>query len=154
MEGWRPTPALVRSSVAGVGLATLAVLVRRPDLLVIAAPLLLISFWSVERRPQRDPVVDERLGQHVLREGQAIEWMVTLDEPGDARIETVAVLFGAPPSTTLVPASGVVVADADQGRTSARVVMRSIRWGRREVVPPQVVATSAWAAFRWSDGRR
>jgi uncharacterized protein (DUF58 family) len=127
------------------------VLVRRPDLLVIAAPLLLISLWSLERRPRRAPVVEERLAHPTVREGQATAWGIEVTEGDDPRVETVAALFGVPPWATLQPASGVVVAAAAHGRASVQVVVRSIRWGRREVVPAQVVATSAWGAFRWTD---
>jgi uncharacterized protein (DUF58 family) len=119
---------------------------------------LLISFWSVERRPRRPPEVAEWLSHDTVREGQATHWHVAVRAPADdhagSRIETLATSFGAPPWAALEPVSGAVVAAAVDGRAMAQVRVRSIRWGRREVVSAQVVASSAWGAFRWSGDRR
>jgi uncharacterized protein (DUF58 family) len=147
--GWYATPALVRGAVAGVVLAGAAVLLRRPDAVVLAAPLLAISVWSVWRRPAAAPAVVERLAQNALREGESTWWTVEVRESPGSVAEDVAAVFVAPPWGSTVPRSGVVCADAVGGDAVVRVALRSTRWGRREVGPALVVASSAWGAFRF-----
>ncbi|HST64010.1 MAG TPA: hypothetical protein VLM05_02380, partial [Mycobacteriales bacterium] len=53
--GWHPTLALTRAVVLGGVLLLLAVLVRRPDLVVLAAPLLLGAGIGLAGRPTAGP---------------------------------------------------------------------------------------------------
>ena len=180
-SGWQPTIAHLRASATGVILAIAAVLVRRPDLLVIATPLLVIAVWSNWLRPVRDPSAADHLAHHTVREGEATTWRVTVsdvrkDIPPDGgtiagtiggriagRIagtslrasgaaEVVTAILAAPPFSTLEPASGVVSSVVDNGDVQLTISVRSTRWGRRLIGPARVVATSAWAAFRWTAG--
>ena len=180
-SGWQPTIAHLRASATGVILAISAVLVRRPDLLVIATPLLVIAVWSNWLRPVRDPSAADHLAHHTVREGEATTWRVTVsdvrkDIPPDGgtiagtiggriagRIagtslrasgaaEVVTAILAAPPFSTLEPASGVVSSVVDNGDVQLTISVRSTRWGRRLIGPARVVATSAWAAFRWTAG--
>ena len=149
---WRPTAAYVRAAAGGVLLAISAVVLRRPDLLVLATPLLAISVWSTIVRPDNDPEVVEQLDHHTLREGEGTTWRIGLVDPGKA--EDVGVVLAAPPLVLLGPNAGAVAAGIDPttGETDVPLVipLRSMHWGRAPLGPAHVVATSAWAAFRWA----
>ena len=157
---WRPTGAHVRAAVAGSGLALLAVWFRRPDVLVLATPLLVVAVWSLLSRPRRAPQVTPRLGPPVLREGQATRWSVGVEAvPGlvaaAARMSRRDHLQADPPSRTAVTvrSSATATATATTGDApealTLDVAVRSTRWGRRIVGPAVVMASSTWGAYRW-----
>lgn len=50
-EPWKPTTLHLRAVVGGLGLALLAVAGHRPDLVVLATPLLIIACWGAACRP-------------------------------------------------------------------------------------------------------
>jgi hypothetical protein len=52
---WRVTPAHVRALALGVLLVAVGVVLRRPDALVLGAPLLVVALWSSARRPTTAP---------------------------------------------------------------------------------------------------
>ena len=125
----------------------MAILFGRPDLLVLAAPFVVIVAWSLAVRPHEAPTVEVTLGSTTLREGEATSWTATVNAPGaDAAIAVVA------PSRTrqLEPASGLAVTDVAPGGTPASLAMvvRSTHWGRSQVGPSLFAAHSAWGAFR------
>lgn len=158
---WRPTIAHLRAAAGGILIAIVAVLIRRPDLLVLATPLLAIAAWSTLTRPTRTPVVDEGLAHATLREGETTAWRVGVrlleltdagdDDSGHSHgVEQITVLLGEPQYTEIDPPSGVVTTALQDGTASTEILLRTTRWGRRSIGPARVVATSAWAAFRWS----
>lgn len=61
-EPWKPTTLHLRAVVGGLGLALLAVAGHRPDLVVLATPLLIIACWGAACRPHGRPRT-EILGQ-------------------------------------------------------------------------------------------
>ena len=50
---WRPTSTLLRAALVSLATIGLAVLVGRPDLLVLAVPLLVFTGYGVLYRPPR-----------------------------------------------------------------------------------------------------
>lgn len=56
-ERWRPTPALLAGAVVVVGCLLLAVLLRRPDLVVIGAPFLIGALVALVSAPPDDVTV-------------------------------------------------------------------------------------------------
>ena len=152
--GWRPTAAHVRAAAGGLLMALAAVLLRRPDALVIGAPLLVAAAWGAWRRPVAEPTVTEALVHPVLREGEATRWKIDLDDPSGG-VDDVAVVLDTPDWTERRPERGQLVAShRDDGPRALDLEVRTTRWGRRPVGPALVVATSAWAAFRWSIDHR
>ncbi|MEI7547804.1 MAG: DUF58 domain-containing protein, partial [Actinomycetota bacterium] len=148
-DGWRPTPAHLRAVLGGGSLTAAAVLARRPDLLVLAVPLIGAAVWAVARRPQLAPVVGQTIDHPVLREGDATTWRVRVDD-AEGRVDTVAVLLDAAEWTDVRPMTGqVAVALHADGATGLAVAVRSTRWGRRRLGPAIVVGSNAWAGFRW-----
>ena len=148
-ERWEPTAAHARATIGGATIAVGAVLARRPDLLVLAAPFLVAAVWGAAQRPRATPTVEQAIGHDVVREGQATTWRVVVDDPS-GRIEDVAVRLEPPRWVELLPSSGQVACSLrDDGTVLLVLAVRSTRWGQRRVGPAFVVASSAWAAFRY-----
>jgi uncharacterized protein (DUF58 family) len=142
LGAWEPTAAHQRAIVlAGVG-ALLAALGRRPDLLVIVAPLAVAAVWGQLTRPREPARATARLASTTLREGEVVGLAVTV-EPVPADVQGV-VTVARVPLVDRQPDSGV--AALEQGR--ALVGLRSTRWGRRRVGTVEVCLTSGWGAFR------
>jgi uncharacterized protein (DUF58 family) len=158
-DAWHPAPAHLRAAAIAVCMVTAAVLLRRPDALVVASPLVAIAGWSIARRPRSLPVIDERIGDATLREGEGTTWHLRCTS-GEATVDTVVVAMPHRPWLTTAPASAVVAglgvaAAHDKGATGGVAVelaidLRSTRWGCRPLGPVTVAAASAWGSFRWS----
>jgi uncharacterized protein (DUF58 family) len=146
--GWRPTVAYFRAAAGAIVAVTLALILRRPDLLVIATPAAVVAAWSAMTRPRTLPSIDDRLDHPTIREGDATRWHATLRDGGD--IDLVVAIVKREPWIDTKPASGVVTGAGVDGVVDLRVAVRSVRWGRRLVARANVVATSPWGAFRWS----
>jgi len=148
-DGWRPTAAHVRAALGGTFLAVAAVLARRPDLLVFAAPFAVVATWAVVARPTVTPTVRHSLGHAVVREGEATTWHVVVDD-AEGRVDDVAADLEVPAWIEQRPPNGQVATSLrDDGDGPLAIVIRPIRWGRRRIGPPLVAASSAWAGFRW-----
>ena len=144
---WRPTIALVRSAMVTSVLAIIAVLFRRPDLLVIGAPFAIITGWSLVTRPQRSPRVVATLSDPTVREGHTTTWAAHVEQPpGDRKIDVIVAAMASTRWLEPTPSSGVATGGADLA-----IVVRATRWGRHELEPVTVSATSSWGAFRWTD---
>ena len=76
---WRPTLAHFRVVFASIVMVVGAVLWRRPDLLVLVAPLVIVSAWSVVSRPSQAPSFTSQLTDSTVREGGATTWHGTFD---------------------------------------------------------------------------
>jgi uncharacterized protein (DUF58 family) len=105
--------------------------------------------WAALRRPHQAPVVTTSLGHGVVREGEATTWRVTVDDP-EGRVEDVAAVLDAPVWIERRPTGGQVATSLpDDGSAPLAVSVRPVRWGRRTLGEVLVVASSAWAGFRW-----
>ena len=147
-HGWQPTMAHLRAVTIAMAGALAAVLWRRADLLVLASPFAAVVAWSLLTRPTATPALTAGIDDHVLTEGDVTTWRAEL-----AGADGMDVVVAAMPPTGWVdrrPASGVASGTAVRGHATISVVVGSTRWGRRTVDPVPVVATSAWAAFRWT----
>lgn len=145
---WRPTMAYFRAAFVGTSFAVAALFFRRPDLLVLALPLLITAAWSAYTKPTRDPQLNEVLAHSTLREGEATRWRAELSAvPGLE--ESVAVVTPGR-WTMLRPPSGVVTGVTEGDQYVASVVVRSIKWGKQAVGPAIISASSSWGSFRWT----
>lgn len=145
-EPWRPTAAYFRSAVFAVALVAIALLFERPDLLVVATPMAVVSAWSALTKPEREPEVADRLGRTTFREGDAVSW--TTDIHGDADIDLASFVVPDMQWFERRPSRGAVTAAAEEGSASLRLELRSIRWGRRALEAPTITTASPWGAFR------
>ena len=128
-----------------MGLLVVAVVFRRPDLLVIATPAAIVTAWSVLTKPHELPAVEDHLGHTTLGEGDAVSWRTHVE--GDAQIDLIAVASADMEWLQRRPRSGAVTAPAHRGAASAVLQIRSMRWGRRDLEPLQFSAASAWGGF-------
>ncbi|HEY7627101.1 MAG TPA: DUF58 domain-containing protein, partial [Ilumatobacteraceae bacterium] len=152
-DSWRPTPAHLRAALAGTLFAAAAVLARRPDLVVLAAPFAAVATWAVVTKPTTNPIVRHSLGHGIVREGEATTWHVGVED-AEGRVDDVAAVLEVPAWVEQRPAEGQVATSLrDDGVEPLAVVIRPTRWGRRRVGPALVAASGAWAAFRWTSGR-
>lgn len=144
---WWPTAMLVRGAVAGPVIVVAAVLLGRPVLLVLAAPLLLCALAGLVGRPARDPVVDTTTEERVLPEGAGTTLRATVT--GD-RLEQVTRVLAPVELVATRPVAGAVSATAGPGgQVAVGVAVSPRRWGRPEVGTGLLAATSAWGGYRW-----
>ena len=60
---WHTSPVLVRAALGSAALSVVAVVMGRPDLLVLATPLLVHAVAAVAARPRRTPAAAVRLSK-------------------------------------------------------------------------------------------
>jgi len=146
---WRVTSAHIRALFLGLLLAGIGVLLRRPDALVIGAPLLVVGLWATVTRPQATPTVTARLAHPLLREGQATRWVATIS-PGPG-IEEAGVALLPTRYTEYTPGhrTAATAFTTDGQAQSLEVVCRSTRWGRRPFGPAILAVSGPFGAFRW-----
>jgi uncharacterized protein (DUF58 family) len=142
LGGWEPTAAHQRAILLAAAAALAAVLGRRPDLLVLVAPLVVVVFWGHLHRPKDEVSATAELVIPTLREGEATS-VVVRTEPNLPDVHGVVTLAQVP-WIERKPSSGIVA--LDDGRAS--IGLRSTRWGRRRVGSVSVALTSPWAAYR------
>uniref|UniRef100_UPI003899093F hypothetical protein n=1 Tax=Ornithinicoccus halotolerans TaxID=1748220 RepID=UPI003899093F len=102
---WAPTHSHVRALLAVAAAALGALLLRRPDLVVLVLPLLGVLVWSVLTRPE-GPAPRARMGtaHRVLREGDRSGVVVHVDGLGP-RADVVAATVTADDRVRLRPRS-------------------------------------------------
>jgi uncharacterized protein (DUF58 family) len=166
---WRATSTLARALLGGLGLAGVAVVAGRPDLLVLGVPLLTWGGWALARRPTSGPapLVRSGLAPPVLREGQTgrVVARIVLPEATDVvwltsdAAENIA--FDPAPGARAVrppvPTSGLRwwrrawAAGSPARRVTAEVTLgvTPMRWGQRSLGRTQLGVTSAGGGFRW-----
>lgn len=150
LDTWHPTVAHLRAVLGSLVLAGAAVLGGRPDLLVIATPLVAVGVWSSIVRPRVAPTLEVALDHVTVREGEATTWHARLvDDEG--RVEDVSVMLAPTAEVDLRPDDGeTAISMGDDDPSGLDVLVRPRRWGRHRIGPPTVVASGAWAAHRWA----
>lgn len=125
-----------------------AVVFGRPELLVLATPLLVSTVWMLVNRPRTVPHLSTMLAHPLVREGEGTLVRAKLAASVDVEHAVLAVRphiwlgFDA-----LRGVNGGYVAPPRESVT-VDVPVRSTRWGRRLVGESLVAATSRWAGFR------
>ncbi len=139
---WQPTAAHIRAVSLAAAAAFVAVLGRRPDLLVIVAPLVVAALWGQLTRPRDEVTAEAVLAETTLREGAATSLVVRASpalEPVDG-VVTVA----RTPWLDRSPDAGVAWIDS----ATATLGLRTLRWGARPIGTVAVTLTSPWGAYR------
>lgn len=165
-DGWRATHALLRALIVVLAAAPVALLWRRPDLLVLAAPFAIVLAWSAVTRPRETPARRFALSHSMVREGEQVLVIAAIEPVEGAEVLSAAVspapyvkgvaqqevravrdLEGVEVERTcaVVDASGETV----DGLRRVLVGLRVQRWGVRRIGPVQLAATGAWGSFRW-----
>ncbi len=148
MPGWRVTGAQRRAVLLGLALFALGVALRRPDALVLGAPLLLVGLWALALRPTRAPALRAGLAHASLREGQATRWSASFEAVDG--LEHALVVVPRSPHLAFHPSSAALVVD----RTTASeivldVELRSLRWGDRDLGEVVVGAVGLLGGYDW-----
>jgi uncharacterized protein (DUF58 family) len=145
--GWQPTAALLRVTVVPGALLLTAVLLRRVDLLAVAAPLALAAVPLV-RRPAGRPAAELTISEDQPGEGAVVQATVRVADAAGAETMTAAV---ATPQWVR-PAGGRrlagVVPVGDDGAAALTVDLRADRWGRSAVGPGLVTLSAAGGLLR------
>jgi uncharacterized protein (DUF58 family) len=146
---WRPTAGLLRAALTSLTLATVAVVAGRPDLLVLASPLLVCAVAAVRHRPTLPPRSRNTLLHTSLREGEGTVVRTTLSDAGD--VEHAVAALTRRRFLAFKPPEGVVGRTFPQraGTVTVDIPLATLRWGRRQVGDGLVAAVSPWAGFRW-----
>ena len=146
VERWRPTFALTRAALVGLGGVVIAVALGRPDLIVLTGPLLAVAAWAAWHRPSERPAYEHRWSTMAIREGETTGLTVRLHAVEG--VESAYAELVKPAFVTVEPAFGSVAMTRGDDRFVAEIRLRSVRWGRRSVGPVTVTASSAWDGFR------
>lgn len=152
-DRWRATFAHVRAVLVAAVCLVLAVLARRPDLVVLGTPFVAVAAWSALTRPERTPRRWLTGPSGTLTEGRWAHLAARVERVRHTELLALA----APPAPfvqTRPPSGASVELVTDPGAGASRPLtialpLRPVRWGRRVVGPFRVAATSPWAAFRW-----
>ena len=137
--GWRPTTTHVRAVVGAAVFALIAILGRRPDLVVLATPLGVAATGAFLRRPVSDPVVEQTIDHATLREGQATTWRISLSDPDDL-VDDVGYVFPTSRWVDTAPGTNTsALSLRDDGGSPLAVPLRSTHWGSHMVRPATLV---------------
>jgi uncharacterized protein (DUF58 family) len=165
-DRWQATPALVRCLSLVLLTVPVALLWRRPDLLVLVAPLVVVLVWSLVTRPRAVPTRRFALSHGQVREGEQALAIADVEPVEGADVLAAAVspapfVEGVPTERTrhvedadgLPVAHTSAVADAHGPLVGDRrrlvVGVRATRWGVRRIGPMQLAAVGAWGSYRW-----
>ncbi len=147
MSRWRVTGAVVRATTTAAVLALAALVLGRPDLLVLAAPFGLAAALGLSHRPRAPLRAKVRLGDRWLHEGQSTRWEVRIEDEGD--VEQVTASLAPPAFVVTAPPGGVVSSTPRGPGLVLRLMVSPRRWGVRSTGSPMVAATSHWGGYRW-----
>ena len=151
--GWRPTAPLVRSIATAAVLGLGALVLGRPDLLVLAAPFGLLAALGLVHAPRGPLTGRVRVADRWLHEGQSTRLEVVV-EAAQGLEQATATL--APPAYVVVqPPAGALSRTPRTSEDSVLVefAVSSRRWGVRPAGTVAVAATTPWCGYRWGPQR-
>lgn len=146
MTPWRPTPALVTAASVACGLIVIAVMTHDPGLVVLAAPLLAITTWSLLTRPDSSPRVVSIRSTGRSTERVLYDWSLAVE--GLEGAETFHAVTRSSPFVHTDPVSGVLCTQPSGGSATLSMRWSAHRWGPAEVGTGSCVAWSRWSGFR------
>lgn len=141
---WRPTAALVGAVAVAGPLLVLAVIFRRPDLLLLATPLVLGTVLGLIRRPTRPIESRLEVSASSMLEDERIIASVLLDTEDLLDVVSVQLHLGPYQRHRGGRAHAHRAATISPGRTrTVDLDIRSVRWGRSQIGPARVHVTGA-----------
>ncbi|HEY7008907.1 MAG TPA: DUF58 domain-containing protein [Jatrophihabitantaceae bacterium] len=146
-RAWRPTVALVNAAVLGVSCLLLAVLLRRPDLVVIAAPLLGAPILAFLRAPAEHDAGSVTLDLPVGAVWEDEDVPARIEVRSDAPIDLALLELGHDPRVVVdPPRSAFCVRPAPEA--DVELTLRPTRWGRARVGPVSATYTAGHGLLR------
>jgi uncharacterized protein (DUF58 family) len=141
---WSPTRALGRAVLVVGVLLFAAVLLRRTDLVVIAAPFALGAALGVWRRPEALPVVRVSVAAEALSEGRTVHAAVSVGNPDPIGYDLVVLRTDASPWLWLPHADRpYVMSVASESVADLELEGDALRWGRLALGPARAWAVAA-----------
>lgn len=142
-DPWRITPLHVRAVIGGLLVAFLAVILRRPDLVVLATPLLAVALWGLLTRPAGRPSNQIISSDTDLVEDRPVR--IRVRTAGADGAETIGHELGAGPGLLMRPDGWAdVIGGAEY---DAVLSVRPIRWGSTYIGMSETRLRSPWGAF-------
>jgi uncharacterized protein (DUF58 family) len=139
---WRPTRALLSATGGAAALLWLAVAAHRPDLIVLAAPLVAGLVVNLARTPSRRVSASLGVDSSTLLEGQETELVLTVEAP-DADLVTSSV---RPGSWLALRGTGVRTTAASTSVIGFPV--HAVRWSRTRTGSATVLVAANQGLFR------
>lgn len=127
----------------------LAVWLRRPDLLLLAGPILIASLLALARRPPGALHARAQLSDDVTPEGSTIDLRVDVLAPGAELVAVSARSGGWVSAGPGVASTGWAGRPGRAGSTTVRLPLRARRWGRHVLGETRVDAIAAAGLLRW-----
>lgn len=136
--------------MAGAAIALAGVAAGRPELVVIAAPLVVAAVAAGTTRPGREPTVEATTGAATVHEDEPVAW--TADVGG---LPPAALVTGVHPPQRFLevePPDGRMIGAYAGGPDPASAVLElgltAHRWGRRTLGDPVLTVHDRWLAWR------
>lgn len=152
MTRWRATGAQIRATASAAVITLAALVLDRPDLLVLAVPFGLAAALGIAHAPRHPVTARVHLADRWLHEGQSTVLRVRPEATRD--LEQVTVTLSPAAFVVPQPASGTVAATPSPGKKlDLQLTVSPRRWGVRPVASGLVAATSNWGGYRWGPQR-
>ncbi len=137
---------LVQATVMAALATGIAVLARRPDVLVLATPFIVIVAWSLVCRPDTTPTIHVGVAPTALHEGQSCRWHAHVTDA--SHVDHAVTLLSIPPTMRTAPAHGELMTPVIHGEADVHFDLQSTRWGKRQIGDAMLTFISPWNAFR------
>lgn len=144
---WLLTHAHLRAVlIAALGILV-ALLVSRPDVLILVAPLALAAVWSVAARPRGSPRAVSRLARERSTEGEHNG--IIVQAQGLEGADFAAASQAAAPWVQRRPHHGSQVHQVTADSLRLTIGVDPMRWGNRSFGTTLVGAVGPWGAYSW-----
>jgi uncharacterized protein (DUF58 family) len=144
MTRWRATASLARAlTVGGVGIG-IALVLGRPAVVVLVAPIVVAGAAAILAKPATEPQVSAHASYAVLHEGQGTASRLRVAPDDD--VEFVTRVCASAAYIALRPAGGCLGHLADR---PVPLLISPRRWGQRRIGEEKVGLFSPWAGYRW-----
>jgi uncharacterized protein (DUF58 family) len=144
MTRWRATASLARAlTVGGLGIG-IALVLGRPAVVVLVAPIVVVGAAGILGKPRTEPHIAAQASYAVLYEGQGTTSRLRIEPDDD--VEFVTRMCASAAYIALRPPTGCLGHLADQ---PVPLLVSPRRWGQRQIGEEKVGLFSPWAGYRW-----
>ncbi|MGA8246829.1 MAG: hypothetical protein WB797_07985, partial [Nocardioides sp.] len=140
MTRWRTTASLARGLTVGALGVGLALLLGRPAVVVLVAPVIVMCAAALLAKPHTEPHINVQTSYAVLHEGQGTTAPLLVQPEDD--VEFVTRVCASAPYVALRPAAGCFGHLVDR---PVPLLVSPRRWGQRRIGEEKVGLFSGWA---------